>query len=99
MNKCNICEKVFKGNYLQEQIRTVHEKLKQHQCNICHESFGQKESLNRHVKSVHGNNKLFKCELCDFSACLHNDTLNVSMKISNHTNVIFAKRPLVRKVH
>ena len=46
----------------------VHEEKKQYECFICHNSFGQNETLKAHNSSVHGGIKvLFKCKTCDGS--------------------------------
>ena len=71
MNKCKICDKFFKGNYLQMHIKIVHEKIKQHFCNICQKSFGLKNTLKIHTEMVHEHKKQFKCDLCDYSAFTH----------------------------
>ncbi len=42
--KIKSCFNVICVRNLRQHIECVHEKLKQHQCNICQESFGWKES-------------------------------------------------------
>ena len=34
-------------------------------CDICKTYFGVKETLNKHVSTVHEGNKKFKCDNCD----------------------------------
>ena len=37
---------------------------KKHVCEVCGHSFGQKEKLSRHVKTIHLNQKDHECEVC-----------------------------------
>ena len=61
--KCNKCEKFSAPSKkdLQRHIVTVHEGKKPFQCSVCKSEFGRKNSLYRHMKSVH--NKLYKSKL------------------------------------
>jgi hypothetical protein len=43
----------FERGDLRRHIDRVHEKIKQHQCNICHMSFGKEGNLKTHVKKIH----------------------------------------------
>jgi uncharacterized Zn-finger protein len=54
----------FQHINLRRHIECVHEKLKEHQCNICQKSFGLKGSLSKHIEVVHERKKPFKCNLC-----------------------------------
>ncbi len=76
---------------LRSLIECVHEKLKQHQCNICQKSFGLASKLKRHVQMNHENKKNYKCDLCEYSAfeqrglrthieCVH-ENLNIALYI------------------
>ena len=49
--QCRICNKVFtlKKNLLQHQ-RSVHEKLKKHECNICFRKFSRKSHKDTHLR-------------------------------------------------
>jgi hypothetical protein len=52
--------------------------------------YGQKSTLTLHIERVHGNKKLFKCDLCDFSALLQAQIkrhIERVHKISNNSNV------------
>ena len=45
-------------------MTSVHEGNKDHQCEICGKTFSRKNSLKRHVASVHQNQKI-NCDQCD----------------------------------
>ena len=38
-------------------IKTVHEKLRPFQCNVCKQTFGHKSNLSRHKKNIHRSKK------------------------------------------
>ena len=52
--KCFICEKrFFSQGTLKLQITVVHEGQKPYECDICGNHFGQKGSLNKHMRVSH----------------------------------------------
>ena len=59
-------------------VKSVHER-EIFECSICHEKFSRRNSMNRHMKSVHERKKSFECNLCD-SKFAQKVTLNRHMK-------------------
>ena len=59
------CGKSFRTNSdLVRHVRTVHEGLKPHICDICAVGFGRRESLAAHKQAVHECLKPHKCDVC-----------------------------------
>ena len=52
---------------LRRHVRSVHEKIKNHQCIFCDKKFSSKQDVNFHIKRKHLNEKNHKCEKCDKS--------------------------------
>ena len=55
---------------LQKQNMSVHEKLKNHHCNLCSKTFSAAHLLKKHIKNVHEGIKKegkHKCDLCEMS--------------------------------
>ena len=75
--KCEICDKTYILYKKVSHIKKFHnfeqhlmdQKLKKkrlfYNCHICSLSIGSKSNLSKHIKSIHKDIKLFKCELCD----------------------------------
>ena len=67
--KCHICDKSFSlhGN-LKHHNAVMHVKEKTFSCNQCNKIFYAKFYLDRHVKTMHGNEprKKEKCDKCDY---------------------------------
>ena len=36
-----------------------------HRCNLCEKTFTKRDNVTIHVKSVHGNEKLYRCNFCE----------------------------------
>ena len=75
MQKCDRCDKVFKGIFkLNQHVSRMHGKNaeKKFSCNICQVSFTNKGNLNGHIKNVHKTFGNFTCDICEgyFSASL-----------------------------
>lgn len=68
--RCNYpgCDATFgqKGS-LTRHIRSRHEKLRPHSCDICQKSFSALWTLRVHQRNVHLKSKPHKCHLCDKS--------------------------------
>ena len=41
------------SSHLKTHVKTVHEGLKEHQCDFCDSAFGQSSHLKNHIKRVH----------------------------------------------
>ena len=50
---------------LKRHINTVHEKIKQFQCELCPKKFSQSIDLKRHVAAIHLQLKSFTCDICN----------------------------------
>ncbi len=75
--ECKLCSKQFvSGSKLRAHTNRVHIKKKSFKCMVCDYSTHYYESLNRHVKSVHGlvdklartERARIQCDKCDFSS-------------------------------
>ena len=55
--------------------------MKQYLCDICNQSFSNKSNLNRHTKSIHGDEKLEK--VADFTSQISENDIDQEMEISN----------------
>ncbi len=87
--------------HIKRHIESVHKSIKAHQCNICQKTYGQKSTLKRHMELVQEKKKPLKCDKYEYMVFKHSHLRkhqSVFMKISTNTNVIFAKRTLVRKM-
>lgn len=60
------CQAKFgqKGS-LTRHLKSRHEKLRPHTCDLCEKSFSEKWTLNVHRRNVHEKRKPHKCTLCD----------------------------------
>ena len=61
--KCPICDKKIVD--LKRHVKTIHEGIKSHRCQICGVKFGQSGHLKVHVKTVHEGIKDYQCQMCD----------------------------------
>ena len=50
---------------LKTHVKIVHERIKNHQCQICEIKFGTLGNLKSHVKTVHDGIKNHQCQICD----------------------------------
>merc|ERR1711981_500053 len=50
---------------LKRHVKTIHEEIKSHRCQICGVKFGQSGHLKVHVKTVHEGIKDYQCQMCD----------------------------------
>ena len=67
-NKCDICGVFICGSEsnLINHVNLIHKKIKDHQCEACGKSFGTKQYLTFHIKSVHKKLEyIHKCEICE----------------------------------
>lgn len=66
--QCELCSQTFtrKADLLVHR-RKSHSGIKYHHCNICKKGFGVKQSLDRHVATVHQllARKIHQCEVCN----------------------------------
>ena len=52
---CGECNRAFKNRTkLISHVDVVHKKLKEFKCRLCHQRFGYKRSVERHMKNIHG---------------------------------------------
>ena len=62
--KCEICDKVFKKKgALNEHVKLVHHKIKNHICTLCQYRTNKPSNLNRHLINVH--HQKIKCNFCE----------------------------------
>ena len=66
--------------YLKIHIKAVHERLKNHKCDLCDKAFSQASSLKTHIIGVHERLKNHKCDICDKAFSLLNN-LKIHIKI------------------
>ena len=63
-NVCDICGHVSKyARDLKKHKKSVHEKIKDHECTYCGKKFSNKGNLNMH-QSIHTGITQFQCHLC-----------------------------------
>ncbi|KAG0249517.1 hypothetical protein BG011_009218 [Mortierella polycephala] len=77
--KCEICNKTFSRPFNLRSHRTTHAGIKPFTCtyanelgNVCDWSFARRHDLERHMRSRHSTEKLFKCKTCG-TECGRND--------------------------
>ena len=63
----------------------VHEKRKDHFCDLCGMKFSQKTGLDNHTKTVHLKIKDFKCKFCDYASGLKG-------AVDKHVSLVHEKR-------
>ncbi|KAL0853067.1 hypothetical protein ABMA27_012842 [Loxostege sticticalis] len=64
VHKCDVCGRGFNLKYhLICHTRSVHLQERNHQCDVCHQRFCNKETLKRHMV-IHTGEKNYKCEVC-----------------------------------
>ena len=63
----------------------VHEKRKDHFCDMCGMKFSQKTGLDNHTKTVHLKIKDFKCKFCDYASGLKGS-------LDKHVSLVHEKR-------
>lgn len=65
---CDRCGKNFTNVYtLRAHKKTVHDKIKSHDCPHCSNKFTTKYKLQRHIQGVHSDTRDFHCEACGCS--------------------------------
>ena len=62
--KCPHCEAILAKVNLKRHIRTVHEKQKDHKCDLCGKEYFAKKRLNEHIKRDHDKIRDEKCNQC-----------------------------------
>lgn len=63
--KCSLCSKVFiTKSLLNNHVKNVHMKEKNHECDVCHHLFYTKSDVARH-KVTHTGEKKFSCNMCN----------------------------------
>ena len=58
-------KEVFRGPQTSEKLSSDHVVITCIKCDICNSSFKTKETLKRHIESVHDRKEPFKCIVCD----------------------------------
>jgi len=80
--KCDIenCDYICSLNSnLQRHIKSVHNKIKDVECEFCDYTCSLNSNLQRHIKSVHNKIKDVECEFCDYT-CSQNSDLQKHIK-------------------
>ena len=62
--KCPHCEAILAKVNLKRHIRTVHDKQKDHKCDLCGKEYFAKKRLNEHIKRDHDKIRDEKCNQC-----------------------------------
>ena len=85
--KCNECNKEYNVKYrLQRHISSIHERRKDHKCNLCGEAFVKNDSLIDHMKAFHDENrKTYYCNFCS-KKCFTDQRLKNHIKRVHTTN-------------
>ena len=81
--KCeeNDCTETFSfKNVLKKHIKSVHKGIKDHHCSVCQDSFGEKQTLERHMKRFHLENTENAKELQSGHAVLEEIDESISNK-------------------
>ncbi|XP_030033883.2 zinc finger protein 585B isoform X2 [Manduca sexta] len=82
---CNICPKTFiTRSLLNNHIKNVHKKERNHPCEVCHNLFYTKSDLTRH-KVVHTGEKKYSCNVCK-NNFVSKDTLRRHIKRTHGLN-------------
>ncbi|XP_053373438.1 zinc finger protein OZF-like isoform X2 [Mercenaria mercenaria] len=62
--KCEICSKTFvQKSHLNKHIKCIHDKIKDHVCDVCDKAFSDKWKLVLHKRN-HTNERPYVCEIC-----------------------------------
>ena len=65
---CDICGKLVKFYHLKDHVKEVHEKVKDHHCEMCDKSFSRSNLLKSHIKISHEKIKNYNCASCDYKS-------------------------------
>ena len=84
--QCPHCDKTFSSAcYLKSHIKIIHDKIKDHMCDICCKTFATTQNLTHHQK-VHNGEKLFPCHICGKS-------YQTKEYLSIHTRIHTGEKP------
>ena len=81
--RCNQCDTPMHPGRLKYHIQEVHEKVKDHRCNLCGKTFGQWSTLKKHLLNFHregGNSS--ECSICS-KTCTSEDGIKAHMKFAH----------------
>ena len=81
-----ICKKTFNlAVALHTHVKRMHNKIKNHRCQICEVRFASTSDLIGHIKRQHEGIKEFSCYSCEYAAVTSSDLKRHIKAIHKHT--------------
>ena len=76
---CKECGSAFaKEFYLRRHTKSIHFKIKDAKCNLCHYTASTEDEVRKHMRNIHVTNKRITCDLCPYKASSKKDVQGVS---------------------
>ena len=63
---CLHCPRTYYPSHLRDHVKSIHEKTKDHVCDLCGAAYGRKSHLKDHINVVHNDIKPFACDQCSY---------------------------------
>jgi hypothetical protein len=85
---CTICKSYFNSRNIISHLRSMHPDVSLgFSCDLCQSTFANDWLLKRHIGNVHKKDRLYRCEICDFSA-KRKEHLEEHMIVHNQVTLI-----------